>query len=536
MATPDTRGPSRCWSALRGIDLRIGSSMVALSNSTSAASTPSPFRQSSRSLVRSVLLLAVLSALAGCSQTSVSQSPRVSQISASSPTSKNSTSPKRTKPLVVGLNRAVGFGLLRVMKLGERPGALDVVLYDALPNEMPRVAGVITTVMQTPLSHVNLRAVQDRIPNAVVTDALTNPQVVGLIGRYVRLEVDASGYRLSPATQAQVEAHHKNARPKIGQVPQRDLSIKNITSLKDIDFTQWTSFGVKAANVATLRTFALRDVVVPDGFGVPFSFYDEFMRSNGLYGVAKEMMAKDQFHTDPEFQDAQLLAFRNMMKAAPMPARLSRELQRVRDQFPATMSLRCRSSTNNEDLPGFSGAGLYDSKTNHPEEGPLDKCVKQVFSSVWNLRAYLEREYFRIDHLATAMGVLLIPSTSNEQANGVAVSIDPVYKEPNAYYVNAQLGEELVTNPNALAIPEELLLYGEGTMDVVTRSSLVKPGTMLLSTQHIAVMREALGEIHARFARLYNVQPGDKFAMEIEFKITSSGQVMIKQARQWLFD
>ena len=30
---------------------------------------------------------------------------------------------------------------------------------------------------------------------------------------------------------------------------------------------------------------------------------------------------------------------------------------------------RCRSSTNNEDLVGFNGAGLYDSFTHRPDEG-----------------------------------------------------------------------------------------------------------------------------------------------------------------------
>jgi hypothetical protein len=409
------------------------------------------------------------------------------------------------------------------------------VLYDALPNEMPRVAGVITTVMQTPLSHVNLRAVQDHIPNAVVTDALQNPAVTKLVGRYVRYEVTPSGYSLSAAAQAEVEAHHESARPKVAQVPQRDLTVKTITPLDDVSFERWTAFGVKSANVATLRTFGLSDVVVPNGFAVPFWFYDEFMRSNGLYGAAKAMLANARFKSNPDLQETQLEVFRSMIKKASMPSRLSRSLKEVQAKFPAGESIRCRSSTNNEDLPGFSGAGLYESKTQHADEGPLDKCIKQVFASVWNLRAYLEREYFRIDHLETAMGVLLIPSTQNERANGVAVSVDPVYNEPNAYYVNAQLGDNLVTNPAALAVPEELLLYSEGTMDVVTRSSLVAPGTTLLSTAHIKALRSALGVIDRRFSNLYNIKSGEKFAMEIEFKVTERGQLLIKQARTWQF-
>jgi hypothetical protein len=220
------------------------------------------------------------------------------------------------------------------------------------------------------------------------------------------------------------------------------------------------------------------------------------------------------------------------VKTASMPSDLSRALRDVRTKFGIDQAVRCRSSTNNEDLPGFSGAGLYDSKTQHPDEGPLDKCVRQVFSSVWNLRAYLEREFYRIDHFSTAMGVLLIPNTEREQANGVAVSADPIYDEPDAYYVNAQLGENLVTNPDALVIPEELLLYGEGTLDVLSRSNLVDPGQSLLTTETIRKLRTALAIIHTRFATLYNVSADQRFAMEIEFKVTNSGELMIKHQHQ----
>ena len=469
-------------------------------------------------------------ALNACGGSSRSESGREPSAAESPATVAVSTADR-----VVGLNTAVGYGLLRVMQLGERPDALDVVIYSALPNEMPRVAGVITTVMQTPLSHVNLRAVQDHVPNAVVSDALRNPAVAKLVGRYVRYEVDADGYTLASATQAEVEAHHERSRPTTKQVPQRDLSIKEITPLQEVSFEEWTAFGVKSANVATLRTFDLGEAIVPNGFAVPFWFYDEFMRENGLYRVAKAMLENPKFTSDPDFQETQLELFRKTIKKVSMPKRLSEALEVIRNRFPAGQSIRCRSSTNNEDLPGFSGAGLYDSKTQHVEEGPLDKCIKQVFASVWNLRAYLEREYYRIDHLATAMGVLLIPNTENEQVNGVAVSVDPVYNEPDAYYVNAQLGENLVTNPEALAVPEELLLYGEGTMDVITRSSLVKPGQMLLSEENTQKLRKALGVIHEEFAKLYKPKTGEKFAMEIEFKITENGALLIKQARTWQF-
>jgi hypothetical protein len=435
----------------------------------------------------------------------------------------------------LSLNPAVGFGLLRVMTLDERPNPRDVVIYKALPNEMPRVAGVITTVAQTPLSHVNLRAVQDRVPNAFVRNALEDPTITALVGRYVKYTVTSSGFTIGPATQSEVETHHAAARPATSQVPERDLSVKSIAPLSKIGFNDWKAYGVKAANVATLATFGLPAGTVPTGYAVPFYFYDEFMKANGIYDTVREMLAHPQFRSDLATQENWLELLREVIKNAPMPGWMMTQLGEMQKSYPAGTSIRCRSSTNNEDLPNFSGAGLYDSKTQHPDEGHISKCIKQVYASTWNFRAFAEREFYRIDHLATAMGVLTHANFEGEGANGVAVSTDPLHGSSGTYYVNTQLGEDLVTNPDALSIPEELLLGADGSVTVVARSNLVGANRLLMTDAQIAALRSQLKVINDRFAALYGVKSGDKFAIEIEFKITRDNLLSIKQARPWLF-
>ena len=137
------------------------------------------------------------------------------------------------------------------------------MIYETLPNELSRVAGIITTVPQTPLSHVNLRAVQDGVPNAFIRDALDDADIEDLVGGYVHYTVEESGYSIRAATRAEVDAHYAASSPSQAHSPERDLTVTQITALSDIEFEDWTAFGVKAANVAVLGALYFPEGTVP---------------------------------------------------------------------------------------------------------------------------------------------------------------------------------------------------------------------------------------------------------------------------------
>ncbi len=436
----------------------------------------------------------------------------------------------------IPFNLSEGFGFFRLMGPDDNPGSRDIVLYESLPNTLPRVGGIITSVVQTPLSHVNLRAIQDNLPNAYIQNPLEIDSVANLLNNFIYYKVEQDSYTIREATQEEVNEWYDNIRPTEDQIPIRDLSQTEILPLDEITFDMSTSFGAKCSNVATMRTFGFPEGTIPNGFGIPFYFYDEFMKYNGFYEQAEEMLNDPEFLSDLETRIDMLKDFRDDIKDADMPQWMLDELQEMHDSFPEGTSIRCRSSTNNEDLPGFSGAGLYTSKTQHPEEGHIKKSVKQVYASMWNFRAYDERDFYRIDHFVAAMGILCHPNFKEEKSNGVGVSIDPLYGTEGNFYLNTQVGEFLITNPDANSIAEEILLSQdpEEGFTVLRTSNLTPIGELVMDVNYLNQMREYLQVIHDEFAILYDVVGAEGFGMDIEYKVTAQDQLIIKQARPWV--
>ena len=450
------------------------------------------------------------------------------------------------------LNHGVGYGMLRFIDGSDPrpPTAKDVVIFSRLPNDLSHTAGVITLDPQTPLSHVNLKAKQNGTPNAYIDGADRLADVKKLIGSIVRFEVTAQGYTIRAATPQEASEHLDKLRPTTTTTPPRDLSVKTPTPLSQVGLKDLPTFGAKSVNAAELSRILPPEARM-DGVAVPFALYDEFMRTSGLTDVVKAMMQEPRFQQDETYRHHQLKHFRRQLRDTPLPPALLQQLSDLEASFPPGAALRLRSSTNTEDLPGFNGAGLYSSRTWNPQapataqKGSFADVMKDVWSSLWSFRAFEEREFHRIDHQTTAMGVLVHPSYDHDGAAGVAVTKNIYDPHAVAHYVNVQPTDDAVTSPEGGAVPEELLLRPDA------RTGRFEPQTLRHSNLVAAAGEGRLGEravltptqqqelgqtldlIQSHFQRALGAQQERGFAMDVEF-IVDDGRIRVLQARPWV--
>jgi hypothetical protein len=440
-----------------------------------------------------------------------------------------------------------------------------VAIYaDEVPATLPPVAGIATPKPQTYLSHDALKARQDHTPYAYSRDILSDPKVKALEGKLVRFEVTPHGYEVKAATKAEADAYFEKLRPKKDQQLKADLTATKATDLDSIGFKDARAYGSKASNVAELHKLQKSGklnvsgpgepkVVTPDGFGVPASWYADFMKTAKYDATHTFDQRLTQMMADPKFKDpaarTKMLAdFQGKMEKADVPAPLQAQLDGLEKKFKAKFpgqDMRIRSSSDSEDLQGFNGAGLFDSFTfkfadeNKPGKALSDR-LKKVFSSVWNDRAVSEFEFYRINPHSVDMAELVIPNTPDEKANGV-VRWGGAIPGWDTITVNAQVGDNLVTNPEGGATPDSIVVgnygfNGEAEIQYEGRTNQKLPAgkKSVLSDGEVKALFKSMKVIQEHFAKLYGREGDPTFSIECEFKIDSKGQLLIKQARPWV--
>jgi hypothetical protein len=330
----------------------------------------------------------------------------------------------------------------------------DVVLLQESYPDITPVAGIVATQFSTPLSHVNLRAGAWGIPNA--GDKKAREKYGALDGRVVYYEVTDTAITLREATAAELkELEGKIAAARHVDLPTADLANRRLAMLTRMRAKDVTSYGTKAANLGEIVTANLDGMRVPMGFGVPFFYYAQHLAQNHLDGRIDAMLADPRFK-DPSWRKTALDELRKAIAEAPIdPRALDMIYKRVRVAL-GGKGVFVRSSSNSEDLPGFNGAGLYDTRGNVVGKQALGEALKYVWASIWNLRAVEEREAFGIDHRQVYMGVL-VQIGINATAAGVLITKDlwdPT--DENGFTINAKwgLGERVVQGQR---VPEQVI-------------------------------------------------------------------------------
>jgi len=200
------------------------------------------------------------------------------------------------------------------------------------------------------------------------------------------------------------------------------------------------AFGGKSANLGEVLNARLPGIVVPSGFTIPFYYYDEFIKQNKLDDVIFGLLNDQKFVHDPAYRREQLVQLRQKIETAAFDPELRKMVLETVAREYAGKGLFVRSSSNSEDLPNFSGAGLYTTVPNVRGDQQLIDAIRKVWASLWNFEAYEARERAGVDHSKIFMAVLLQEGI-NSESSGVMISTDPFDNEnKGAIYISAKRG------------------------------------------------------------------------------------------------
>ncbi len=480
----------------------------------------------------------------------------------------------------------VTFGRVRVLDAAEFVAANDagefsfqeILVLERSPRDIEGVVGgVITAEAQGELSHLAIRTARRGTPNAFVRGAAQ--AFAELDGELIRLEVTEDGYSIDRASVDEAERWWEENRRKLSTDPNLDEEYESLDSLAEIAIQAATGvaesrFGGKAANFAKLQTALTGDFehYRARGFAIPMRHYLDFMRENrrpsfidetrdvSYAEFVAELLVDDRFRTDPAYRFSALRVLREEMveNGVVDPAFVRRVALKVATEFGATeAAVRFRSSSNVEDALEFSGAGLYastsgcaaddlDADANGPsrcdasrrDERGIARALRVVWASLWNFRAFEEREFFSVDHDRVGMGILVSKAFQDERANGVALTGNPLDLLDGRYIVTAQVGERSVVSPEPGEIPERTLL--EVTAGEVTNiersapSSLAAPGDPVLTDDQLRELGRLLAHLVETFPlELGEVDPA-RVLLDVEFKIDREGALAVKQVRPFL--
>jgi pyruvate, water dikinase len=414
----------------------------------------------------------------------------------------------------------------------------DILVLHGTPSYFPNVKGILLDEFQTPLSHLVILGNNRGIPILAKKDLFSDSSILQLNGSWVAFKVEANQFSLKPSK----PDPHSVKIQKLAQLT-IDTTIHYLVPVQQFRFAGSSVIGNKAANFGVLEAFKQKgNYATPEAaFAIPFYFYKKHLSQS------TETLIQQLLQHPPNNEDSLRLILknvRNSIKQTPIDTNLIALINTELRKSPYT-TFRFRSSTNAEDALGFSGAGLYESKTVDLNDSTrtIEKALKAVWASCWTFEAFQERRFFDLSDENLAMGILVHRSFPTEKVNGVIISKNVYRSNYPGISINAQVGDVSVVEPpegvkcDQITILHELeYSHFNRSVEYIATSSLTD-GTPILSEQELIAIEKAVEVLKKHY---WNSQPKlrlyfktyENFGLDIEFKLEGENrQLYFKQVR-----
>lgn len=426
----------------------------------------------------------------------------------------------------------------------------DIIVIHGSPIYIPPCAAIITDQHQSPLSHINVLSKHRMIPSFVDIDIWKNDSLKALNGKPVRLIVSPESHSIEAIYIDEWNSYIQN-QPSVPTVKlDYNLEKKDVLPISKITLSDKYYVGNKAAGFGELALVAKRNKKlfnVPEGaFVIPFYYYDEHVKRQEIAPLITSLLNNSLLLANPDSVQKQLKKIRKAIKKTHISPIL---LQKIEAQIAVNnigKSYRFRSSSNAEDIEGFSGAGLYNSKTGiiGDTARSIEEAVLDVWAGAWNYGAFMERQVHHIDQSSMKMAVLVHRNFPDEKTNGVAVTANIYRSLFTGFTINTQLGDIDVVSPPEGVMSEQMLLINSINFSVdnirivqeyITYSSL-SPNKPLLSKEECEQLYKALDAVKTHFywnAPWENRNSFSDYALDVEFKFDKNGKLYLKQVRPY---
>lgn len=365
----------------------------------------------------------------------------------------------------------------------------DIIVMERVPDDIPRLSGIINTQHTTPLSHTNVLAHGWQIPNCVQLGVYDKLVQFHLLDSWVEYKVEPDSATLSlepvqqpPATElvrpAWVVQRIVLEEPETQNIP--------ITELAQLRLTDRFRYGTKAAHLGELIhllehgserllgfyrirrppranllpyigkylglseseasdpqilnrssiEFLRQTIRVPRGIALPFGLNQTFLEASPKI---QQMLGKLKMALELNAREIEplCLTLMNMIRSQRMSESMRESIDSmVANNLAGVSSFVVRSSSNAEDLENFSAAGIYESLNHQTTAENIFNSIKEVWASLVSPRSVRLRQEVGISLDDCWMGVI-IQEEMPARMGGVLVTTNPLNsKDFRNVYVN----------------------------------------------------------------------------------------------------